>query len=103
MLRQSLGFLLLTLALCSADVKQRQPPAREGKKCQFPNQVWNDCGSACPMNCQRLRHDDGVCTMNCVPGCYCVSPYIFKSGTSGPCTLPTNCPKKVSRPVKGRS
>ncbi|XP_077312557.1 cysteine-rich venom protein 1-like isoform X2 [Lithobates pipiens] len=101
MLRLSAGILLLFLVLASVDAKERQ--AQEEKKCRFANQVWDSCGSACPMNCERLQNDPGMCTMNCVPGCYCRSPYIFRSGTSGPCIQPKQCPKKNSRPRKGSS
>jgi len=33
------------------------------------NQVWSNCGSACPLRCGEM--EPRFCTMQCVPGCTC--------------------------------
>ncbi|KAM4651028.1 chymotrypsin-elastase inhibitor ixodidin-like [Discoglossus pictus] len=62
------------------------------KRCPLENQIWKDCGTACPRNCEHLIKPVGFCTLNCVPGCFCCSPYIFQSGNTGSCVLPKQCP-----------
>ncbi|KAG8547561.1 hypothetical protein GDO81_028031 [Engystomops pustulosus] len=63
------------------------------QKC-LENQEWDECGTACPANCETIGMKDMICTMQCVEGCFCWGRYIFLSGTSGPCVLPEQCPKK---------
>ncbi|XP_056399827.1 uncharacterized protein LOC130294256 [Hyla sarda] len=90
-------------ALCIAEGTGWQPRAEVGIRCPEIHQTWEDCGSACPMSCQLLRSGHVPCPMNCVPGCYCQSPYIFRSGVSGPCILPEKCPQKnVSKKTSKR-
>ncbi|KAM8927853.1 von Willebrand factor-like [Pelodytes ibericus] len=66
-------------------------PITEDNNC-LKNQVWDSCGTACPINCENVHNPQDFCTMQCVPECFCVKPYIFLSGKSGPCVLPKDCP-----------
>ncbi|XP_041424353.1 riddle 4 L homeolog isoform X3 [Xenopus laevis] len=68
-----------------------QCPPSQVESCA-PNQVWNSCGTACPLNCQNFRNPPDVCILSCQRGCFCKEPYIFQNGTSGPCVLPSQCP-----------
>nr|XP_033324493.1 chymotrypsin inhibitor-like [Megalopta genalis] len=34
-----------------------------------PNEVWNDCGTACPKTCENPNPQ--ICTEQCVIGCQC--------------------------------
>ncbi|GBM17517.1 hypothetical protein AVEN_193795-1 [Araneus ventricosus] len=56
------------------------------------NQYYNECGTACPMNCQNYRSPPTFCTFNCVPRCDCNEGYIFMYGKSGQCVKPEECP-----------
>ncbi|XP_073968282.1 chymotrypsin inhibitor-like [Bombus fervidus] len=38
------------------------------------NEVWNDCGTACPLTCE--DPNPGICTVQCVPGCECIDGYV---------------------------
>ncbi|XP_031761710.1 chymotrypsin inhibitor-like [Xenopus tropicalis] len=63
----------------------------ESDKC-MSNQVWSNCGSSCPSNCQNKNNPNRICTEMCRRGCVCRPPHVFQSGHSGPCVLPTECP-----------
>ncbi|XP_040277676.1 chymotrypsin-elastase inhibitor ixodidin-like [Bufo bufo] len=95
MLKTPSVLLILALALYVAEATGRLAQATEGNRCPEANQSWENCGTACPKNCELLRSGPIPCTLNCVPGCYCKSPYIFLSGNSGPCILPKKCPQKI--------
>ncbi|XP_078046819.1 cysteine-rich venom protein 6-like [Augochlora pura] len=40
-------------------------------KCCPPNEVWDDCGTACPGTCE--LPNPPICTHDCVIGCRCKS------------------------------
>ncbi|KAF8763263.1 cysteine-rich venom protein 6-like [Argiope bruennichi] len=56
------------------------------------NQFENDCGSACPTNCQSLNDPPAGCAGVCVRRCDCKDGYIFLKGASGKCVKPDQCP-----------
>ncbi|XP_055946646.1 venom peptide SjAPI-2-like isoform X2 [Argiope bruennichi] len=56
------------------------------------NQYPNECGTACPVNCQNRHSPPSFCTQQCVNRCDCKKGYIFKSGKSGQCVKPRDCP-----------
>ncbi|XP_073513673.1 chymotrypsin inhibitor-like [Phyllobates terribilis] len=61
------------------------------------HQKFATCGTACPENCNNYGTEASLfCSTQCVTGCFCVSPYIFKKGNSGECILPDHCPRKFS-------
>ncbi|XP_072011165.1 serine protease inhibitor swm-1-like isoform X1 [Engystomops pustulosus] len=105
--------LLSALALHVIDAHDQKPPGykddsydsddkklpENGEQRCPKGKAWNNCGSSCPTNCDNKEDKKRICTMNCVPGCFCSSPHIFLSGTSGPCVLPEECPKKNPTPI----
>ncbi|XP_041425696.1 venom peptide SjAPI-2-like [Xenopus laevis] len=86
MLRVSTIFLICALALHPLYVYGDD----ESQSCP-PNQLWDGCGTACPLNCQNFRNPPLGCIEICVPGCFCKKPYVFLSGKSGLCVLPRHC------------
>ncbi|XP_068098005.1 von Willebrand factor-like [Hyperolius riggenbachi] len=69
------------------------PVAPPSKICQYENQEWDDCGTACPANCQN-NDKDIICIDRCAKGCFCKRGYIFKNGKSGPCVREEDCPTR---------
>jgi len=55
------------------------------------NQVYNECGSACPPSCDGLFYPQTsqVCTAQCVAGCFC-KPGYFRT-KDGKCITPEEC------------
>ncbi|KAM7344992.1 chymotrypsin inhibitor-like [Cochliomyia hominivorax] len=52
-----------------------------------PNQVWTNCGTACPERCgERLPR---ICTLQCIVGCQCRGGY--KLNNRGECVAPQDC------------
>merc|ERR1712003_396163 len=68
-----------TLCECEAEEEEHQ--------CQH-NQVWNECGTACPLRCGEEKPP--FCTYNCVIGCAC--PYNMWLTEDGQCVTEDNCP-----------
>ncbi|XP_077312559.1 chymotrypsin inhibitor-like [Lithobates pipiens] len=57
-----------------------------------PNQEYQQCGTACPLTCSNVNKLQ-MCTLQCVPGCFCKSAYILLEGGNNPtCVLPRDCP-----------
>ncbi|XP_071036080.1 uncharacterized protein DDB_G0274171 isoform X2 [Parasteatoda tepidariorum] len=56
------------------------------------DEVYNDCGSACPKTCANLGKDQ-VCTKQCVEGCFCQEGLVRND--SGKCVHPNQCPKNT--------
>ncbi|XP_063386698.1 mucin-6-like [Cydia fagiglandana] len=54
---------------------------------------WSDCGSSCPKSCDNRDNTCLMCTMNCVPGCYCAGTTI--RGPNNTCVEPKDCPKRT--------
>ncbi|KAK9307635.1 hypothetical protein QLX08_002057 [Tetragonisca angustula] len=52
-----------------------------------PNEVWNDCGTACPPSCKDPNPE--VCTLQCVQGCECAPNYLRNDQDK--CVLQRNC------------
>ncbi|ULT92595.1 hypothetical protein L3Y34_009999 [Caenorhabditis briggsae] len=54
-------------------------PIREKRqayqRCTGKNQVWSDCGSACPARCD--QKEPVMCPAVCVAGCFCKDGYIL--------------------------
>ncbi|KAH7156576.1 hypothetical protein EDB81DRAFT_787431 [Dactylonectria macrodidyma] len=66
------------------------PLATRGGKCP-KNEVWSDCGSACPEYCG--QPPDTMCIAMCQSGCFCKSGYIRSKANGGTCIRPSQCPK----------
>ncbi|XP_055930162.1 zonadhesin-like [Argiope bruennichi] len=54
------------------------------------NEVFKECGTACPHTCDDLGKPTAVCTLPCVKGCFCKPGYI--KNREGKCILPNFCP-----------
>ncbi|MEE6481974.1 hypothetical protein FKM82_013090 [Ascaphus truei] len=94
MLRVSTALFIFALALSFLSADGQLPKGQTAKRCFLPYQFWNDCASACPANCANINNPGAFCTLNCVSGCSCRSPYVFVSGKTGACVLPKACPTK---------
>lgn len=54
---------------------------RSEKECDCTaNQVWKDCGTACPLICGQEAPE--ICTKECVPGCQCPDGFWRRSDGS---------------------
>lgn len=57
------------------------------------NQVFKECGTACPITCNNYKNPLQLCTEECVIGCQCESGYVLNTyGTDGSCCKPEECP-----------
>nr|XP_042912441.1 tenascin-like isoform X1 [Parasteatoda tepidariorum] len=59
------------------------------------NEVYTECGSACPITCANLGKDQ-ACTAQCVTGCFCQKGLVRND--QGECVDPNQCPKPFSAP-----
>ncbi|KAJ6635855.1 Zonadhesin [Pseudolycoriella hygida] len=60
------------------------------------NEVFQICGSACPLNCGNYKNPPQFCTKQCVQGCFCKGPYV--RDIDGTCVHPLLCKPKVIEP-----
>ncbi|KRX21784.1 Serine/threonine-protein phosphatase 5, partial [Trichinella nelsoni] len=59
------------------------------------NEIWNSCGSSCEETCESIvSGKDTPCTLQCVPGCFCVEGFVRDS--RGRCIPMSLCPNKVN-------
>ncbi|XP_039439707.1 zonadhesin-like [Culex pipiens pallens] len=68
-----------------------------GIRCHRPNEVFSECGSACPETCDSIAKGGSerkICTKNCVIGCTCREGYVRNA--DGECVLPEECPRHES-------
>lgn len=68
------------------------------------NEVYSDCGSACPANCFNIMRGIAIkCTSVCVPGCVCVEGYVRQANNANSACVPrdtcNNC-KAIKRNLK---
>ncbi|PIC30622.1 hypothetical protein B9Z55_021805 [Caenorhabditis nigoni] len=63
------------------------PPVNPCNKCPGKNQVWSDCGSACPKRCE--QKEPVICPAVCRPGCVCKKGFCFNK--LGQCVPDNNC------------
>ncbi|XP_011700532.1 PREDICTED: mucin-6-like [Wasmannia auropunctata] len=81
MSRVSLVLLVVIGVLCSTTIAQRGP-----QRCG-PNQVWDTCGTACPLTCHGPNPE--TCTYQCVAGCRCREGYLLNN--AGTCVDAPEC------------
>ncbi|RWS06401.1 hypothetical protein B4U80_06424 [Leptotrombidium deliense] len=60
------------------------------------NQYYSFCGTTCPRTCEHVRRGltdrDIICTLDCMPGCFCNSGYV-RNGKQ--CVLESQCKRKT--------
>ena len=54
-----------------------------------PNEVFNACGTACPVTCANKDNPPMICTMQCVIGCFCARGYLRND--AGTCVPESQC------------
>ncbi|XP_044730611.1 chymotrypsin-elastase inhibitor ixodidin-like [Chrysoperla carnea] len=59
------------------------------KTCSGANQVWNDCGTACPETCSNYDQDV-ICTEQCIVGCACKEGTVLNDQKN--CVPISQCP-----------
>merc|ERR1712228_846174 len=80
--------------------KQRKcVPTDECPEICGANEVWMNCGSACPRTCQNMYGPPSFCTDDCVEGCFCQRRYVRNEQT-GECVSKKECPAQL-KPTKG--
>ncbi|KAH7001271.1 hypothetical protein EDB80DRAFT_721903 [Ilyonectria destructans] len=57
-------------------------------KCTGKNEVWSDCGTACPQTC--TTPPDTICIDMCQSGCFCKSGYV-RNKSGGTCIPQSKC------------
>ncbi|CAO4382634.1 unnamed protein product [Caenorhabditis nigoni] len=67
--------------------KKPLPPVNPCNKCPGKNQVWSDCGSACPKRCE--QKEPVICPAVCRPGCVCKKGFCLNK--LGQCVPDNNC------------
>ncbi|GIY03103.1 zonadhesin [Caerostris extrusa] len=67
----------------------------ESKNTCGKNEVYKECGSACPATCSNLGKNL-VCTLQCVPGCFCEDGLVRNE--QGECVAPEQCSKEKCKP-----
>ncbi|GBM98796.1 Zonadhesin [Araneus ventricosus] len=54
------------------------------------NELFLECGSACPLTCDNIGTPNIPCTLQCIKGCFCKPGYV--KDRTGRCILPNFCP-----------
>ncbi|XP_040183081.1 von Willebrand factor-like isoform X2 [Rana temporaria] len=83
----SSGFLLLLIGITF--ISTHAIPVLDGDAECPPDQVYNECGSACYSPCGG-RDPDVECTQQCVPGCFCKPGFMFLEGSNETKCVPCN-------------
>lgn len=60
------------------------------KNCHQSNEVYSDCGTACPETCDSIKFDGPVmCVADCVNGWFCIDGHVRNA--DGKCVLRFKC------------
>jgi len=78
-------FIFTCLFLAVAFAQDHQCPG---------DKEYTECGSACPDKCN--QQEGQMCTMQCVPGCFCKSGYVLDD--KGICIDRNSCPNQCPKP-----
>ena len=65
-----------------------------GHMCENPDQVYMECGTACPPTC---KNPNPYCTRQCVAGCQCPRGTVLDESTDR-CVAEQECPRKCEQP-----
>ncbi|XP_035227821.1 zonadhesin-like, partial [Stegodyphus dumicola] len=66
-----------------------------GKKICGKNEIYKECGTACPANC---TNRNPICTEKCVEGCFCMEGFV--RSTNGTCVPLSQCPYEICGPFE---
>lgn len=62
---------------------------RQCHRCSGSNEVFSECGTACPLTCDNYKNPPKFCTKQCVIGCHCEKGYVRNK--KGNCVTPCQC------------
>ncbi|GIX78475.1 kunitz-type U19-barytoxin-Tl1a [Caerostris darwini] len=65
------------------------------------NELYTECGTACPLTCENHKNSPTACAAICIRGCHCDEDYVKTK--DGKCDLPQNCPGQGIRIVPPNS
>ena len=55
------------------------------------NQMYLECGTACPETCQTKDEKAIMCNKMCIPGCFCQQGYLRDVRRNNECVLEKDC------------
>uniref|UniRef100_A0A1W7R985 Venom protein n=1 Tax=Hadrurus spadix TaxID=141984 RepID=A0A1W7R985_9SCOR len=58
-------------------------------RCDSPGEIFQNCGTACPLTCDNYQNPPKYCTRNCVFGCFCKKGLVRNK--SGICVSTSEC------------
>ncbi|GLV41030.1 uncharacterized protein CBL_04554 [Carabus blaptoides fortunei] len=87
-------FIVLSALGTAVDAR----PNQDGRQCFRSNEIYTECGPACPQTCDSVLLPEPVgCIALCVPGCFCKAGYVRNRW--GNCIPQEKCPCKRSNEI----
>ncbi|XP_065186451.1 uncharacterized protein LOC135817249 isoform X3 [Sycon ciliatum] len=59
------------------------PSRTENNEACAANEVYHECGTACPATCDNMNSGPRICPAMCVMGCFCTEGFVRASGENG--------------------
>ncbi|XP_058828143.1 von Willebrand factor-like [Topomyia yanbarensis] len=91
-LKMKLALVAIFAALCTMAYAVPQCAS----DCRGPNEVFSNCGSACPLTCDSWQRGPQPCASSCQSGCICQPGFV--RNIQGTCIEPALCPRACNRP-----